>query len=147
MSRAVRTTVLIVAALAALTGCSGSESSGSSDGAAGSSASKEGGATDTPSTNTPSTDAGNPVLVGITDNPATTMAMRENGFTPDTVTIKVGDVVELTSGDDLVHSIVAGTLPGMSVAKDLPEYYRFDRPGTYTMTDEINEHTATVMVK
>lgn len=100
-----------------------------------------------PKADTPAQAGADPVFVDSAPDGGPTMAMKGDSFDPATLTIKAGDTVKFTSGDDGIHGLVAGSLASVTVAKGMPEFYRFTEAGSYTVKDEISEATATITVE
>lgn len=79
--------------------------------------------------------------------PAATLTLDDTGFDQDAVTVPVGGVVRVTSTDGGPHGVIVADLDGASVMGGLDEWFRFDQPGSYPVSDEITGATATVVVE
>ena len=75
------------------------------------------------------------------------MAMSSASVSPASLSIAVGDVVTFTSGDGGLHGLVINGLSSVTVAKSLPEYYLFTEAGTYEVSDDLSDATATITVE
>jgi plastocyanin len=100
---------------------------------------------DEPAADAPS--GSDPVLVDAPADGGPAIAIGADAMDPSTLTIKAGDVVTFTSGDDSFHGLVINSLASVTVAKGLPEYYRFDDAGSYAVSDELTSATATITVQ
>ena len=92
--------------------------------------------------------AGGVTFVDITDAAAVVM-IGPDGFEPGDVTVAVGDVVQFSAVADVdgVYGVIVGDLDGYTVTGGLDEYFRFDQPGTYPVTEDISSATMTVTVE
>lgn len=91
--------------------------------------------------------AGGVVFVDAVDDPAATVTITEAGFEPAGTTVSVGDVVKVTTTDDGIYGVVVGDLSGYTVTTGLDEFFRFDQPGTYAVSEEISQAGATITVE
>ncbi|GEP37549.1 hypothetical protein NPS01_12120 [Nocardioides psychrotolerans] len=91
--------------------------------------------------------AGGVTYVDSTEPAADTIVVDEGGFTADTSTIEVGDVVLFITGDEGIYGVVVGDLDGYTVTTGLNGAFRFDAPGTYAVREEISDNTATITVE
>ncbi|CAB4684530.1 MAG: hypothetical protein F2667_00185 [Actinobacteria bacterium] len=123
---------------------SGSSSSPSSDTSAGESTD---GVEATEETSAPAPASADPVLVDDPGTPDATLTLDDVGFDLEGASIPVGGIVRFTSTDGGPHGIVVGTLSSVTVMGGLDEWYRFDEPGSYVVSDEITGATATVVVE
>jgi hypothetical protein len=96
-------------------------------------------------------DTGTSDLVPVfTDAPATPgpeVVITADGFEPADLTVSSGDVVTFTSGDDGMYGLIVNQLDGVTVARSIPEYYQFNDPGTYYLTEDISGNTGTITVE
>lgn len=91
--------------------------------------------------------AGGVTYVDSTEPAADTIVVDEGGFTADTSTIEVGDVVLFIPGDEGIYSVIVGDLDGYTVTTGLNGAFRFDAPGTYAVREDITGNTATITVE
>lgn len=111
--------------------------------------------TDDTGTDDAGTDAGTddtgalpqPTLASEADGSGLTMGMANDGITPSTLEISVGDTVTFESADDGFHGLLVNGLASVTVATNLPIFYTFTEPGTYAVSDELSDATATITVK
>ena len=101
---------------------------------------------DDTSTDDSATSSAVPTLTSGPETPGLEMQMATDGITPNTLSIAVGDTVIFTSGDGGFHGLLVNGLASVTVAENLPEYYQFTEPGTYTVADELSDATATITV-
>jgi plastocyanin len=141
-----RTTKLVSAAVLSLLVVS--LAACSSDAPASSSKSSSSSKADAPAVDdAPATSGGDPVFVSSAPDGSPAMSIGESAFDPKTLSIKAGDTVVFTSGDDKPHGLDAGSLASVTVAKGLPEYYQFPDAGSYTVKDDVQGFTATITVR
>lgn len=100
----------------------------------------------------PSEDAATSDLAPVlTDAPADGGPVIEissaDGMSPSELTISAGDVVSFVTGDGSFHGLVVNQLASVTVADNLPEYYQFNDPGTYYVSDELSDATAVITVE
>lgn len=91
--------------------------------------------------------AGGVTYVDSTEPAADTIVVDEGGFTADTSTIEVGDVVLFIPGDEGIYGVIVGDLDGYTVTTGLNGAFRFDLPGTYAVREDITGNTATITVE
>lgn len=95
----------------------------------------------------PITPGGDPVVV---NEPATgasaVLVVDGDRFSPLSVAIPVGGVVTFEAGDAGAHGIRVGALDAVTVSGGLVEYYQFPLAGTFEVTDELSDATATIVV-
>ena len=91
--------------------------------------------------------AGGVTYVDATEPAADTIVVDEGGFTADTSTIGVGDVVLFIPGDEGIYGVIVGDLDGYTVTTGLNGAFRFDLPGTYAVREDITGNTATITVE
>lgn len=91
--------------------------------------------------------AGGVTYVDTTEPAADTIVVDEGGFTADTSTIGVGDVVLFIPGDEGIYGVIVGDLDGYTVTTGLNGAFRFDLPGTYAVREDITGNTATITVE
>jgi len=147
-----RTSALAPLALAAallltVAGCAADEPTSTDDTSQSSSDDDE----DVPSSSDESEDTGTSDLVPVfTDAPATPgpqVVITASGFEPGDLTVKSGDIVTFTSGDDGIYGLIVNQLDGVTVASSIPEYYQFNDVGTYYLKEDISGNTGTITVE
>ncbi|CAN5286280.1 hypothetical protein BH09ACT12_BH09ACT12_04920 [soil metagenome] len=90
--------------------------------------------------------AGGVALADITAD-AVAVTIGPDGFEPGDATIAVGEVVEFTAADDGLYSVIVGDLDGYTVGSGLVEYFRFDQPGSYPVTEDLSGAPMTINVE
>lgn len=91
--------------------------------------------------------AGGVTYVDSTEPAADTVVVDEGGFTADTSSVEVGDVVLFIAGDEGIYSVIVGDLDGYTVTTGLNGAFRFDAPGTYPVTEDLTGNSATITVE
>lgn len=76
-----------------------------------------------------------------------TITVVGRAFEPNTLTIKVGDIVTFKAGDKEITSVIVGDLSGATVTGGLIETFKFSAPGTYPVKEDISGNTATIIVE
>ncbi len=76
-----------------------------------------------------------------------TITVVGRAFEPNTLTIKVGDIVTFKAGDKEITSVIVGDLGGATVTGGLIETFKFSAPGTYPVKEDISGNTATIIVE
>ena len=83
-------------------------------------------------------------FVDVTDA-AAVVTIGPDGFDPAEISVAVGDVVQFTAGDnDGVYGVIVNDLDGYTVTSGIDEYFSVDVAGTYPVTEDISEATATI---
>lgn len=141
---------LATALLLTLPACGGDSDGGSDDGGTSSGPAADDSGSDPAE---PSEDAGDDTggdapaggvtFVDVTEG-ATVVTIGPDGFDPDELTVAVGDVVQFTAGDDGLYSVIVNDLDGYTVGSGIDEYFSFDQPGTYPVTEDLSQATATI---
>ncbi len=88
-----------------------------------------------------------PILTDGTAPAERTIAISDNGFTPDTLTIKTGEIVTFVADGDGIFAVLVGPLDGATVTGGLTETFVFPGAGTYTVVEDISGNTATITVE
>ncbi|WP_309649602.1 hypothetical protein [Nocardioides sp.] len=115
---------------------------------AGGEAGEEAGEEEAPDEEAPAdSPAGGVTYVDSTEPAADTIVVDEGGFTADTSTVEVGDVVLFIPGDEGIYGVIVGDLDGYTVTTGLNGAFRFDLPGTYAVREDITGNTATITVE
>ncbi|MCW2756946.1 MAG: hypothetical protein JWO46_692 [Nocardioidaceae bacterium] len=136
--------------LVGLSGCGGDDSStdsstGSSDGGSSESASSDaGGSDDADDADAP---AGGAVFVDTSGSPAATVSITDDGFDPADTSVSVGDVVTFTAPGGGVFGVIVSDIEGKTVTEGLDESFRFDKPGSYPVKEDVSGATATITVR
>lgn len=147
------TAALATALLLSLTACGGDDGDGDTSESAPVAQSGESPATaDTPA-DTPANDAaddagpaGGVIFVDVSDA-AAVVEIGPDGFDPGDASVAVGDVVEFSAADDGIYGVIVGDLDGYTVTSGIDEYFRFDAPGSYAVTEDVSSASMTVTVE
>ena len=150
-----RTSALAPIALAAallltIGGCAADEPTSTDDTSQSSSDDDDEDTDDTEATEESDDTATSDLVPVLTNEPAAggpQVAITADGFEPSDLTVSAGDVVTFTSGDDGMYGLIVNQLDGVTVARSLPEYYQFNDPGTYYLTEDISGNTGTITVE
>ena len=106
---------------------------------------------DVPSASDEAESTGSSDLVPVlTDAPAAggpQVSLTAAGFEPADLTVKAGDVVTFTAGDDGIYGLIVNELDGVTVTGGLEEYYQFNDAGTYYLKEDISGNTGTITVE
>jgi plastocyanin len=87
----------------------------------------------------------------IKDQPLKIIGITSNGFSPDTVTIKVKTVIALSNKDKKEHVVVTDSADGSQTITVKPGEQvtaaRYEKPGTYTYHFKDTNQSLTIIVE
>ena len=101
-----------------------------------------------PSTEAPASNPAGGVKLANGEAPADrTIQITGSKFSPETLTIKVGQNVTFKAGDKGTYGVKVGDLDGATVSGGLIETFDFSKPGTYSVVEDISSNAATITVE
>ena len=74
-----------------------------------------------------------------------TLTITDGKFTQDSIKVKIGSTVTIATTDNKLYSVIVGELQSYTIAKAVPEHFKFTGAGTYDVLEEQTQQSATIV--